>query len=91
MRLHGIAGTHAARQYLSSLTRYSLIHFAFKKLLQRDRIVMLSIMGAVHERHPASPGLCQERLPGIRMFLQFAKVTLSELAPFCRIVLKPFA
>src|ERR1041385_5755582 len=85
----GSGPREAAHHFLSSLTSYSPVYFALKKLLKRDGIVVLGIMGTVHKRYPASTGPLQDEFPGTRMSLQLTKVTLPEGAPFCRIVLKP--
>src|SRR5215472_8402884 len=78
-RLRGLAG------------RSHAFDLVFKKFFERNSIVVLSIMGAVNERHSAPAGARKEWLPRLRVLLQFVEVAPSELAPFRRVVLEPLA
>jgi hypothetical protein len=60
-------------------------------LLERDRVVVLGVLGAEDQGDAASPGSLDELLEGIRTLLEFPGVTLLELVPLLRVVPEPFS
>src|SRR5215831_12737619 len=78
-RLRGLAG------------RSHALDLAFKEFFERNSIVMLSIMGAVNERHSAPASARKEWLPRLRVLLQFAGIAPTEFVPFRGVVLEPLA
>ena len=72
-------------------SRAYALDLAFEEFLERDSIVVLSVMGAVNERHSAPAGASEKWPPRLRVLLQFSEVAPSEFVPFRRIVLEPLA
>src|SRR4051794_12859889 len=59
-------------------------------LLERDRVVVLGVLGAEDQGDVASFGPPDQLLERARTLLEFPGVTLPELVPFLRVVPEPF-
>ena len=60
-----------------------------EKLLERDGIIMLLVLGAVHERHRPVTHMRHELLDRGAVVLEFPEVTSPERAPFRWVVTEP--
>jgi len=56
---------------------------------QRDGVVVLCIVGAVHKRHGAASVRRNNRFHGCGLCIQFLKVPSLKLCPFGRLMAKP--
>jgi hypothetical protein len=56
---------------------------------EHERVVVLFVFGAVHERHRALVEVLAQRGHRVPVRLQLAPVTRLELWPFPRIMVKP--
>src|SRR5579885_282549 len=63
----------------------------FQKLLQRNRLVVRSVLSAKDQRDPAPSRSLSEGPPRLLVAAQLLKVALAKLIPFRRIVAEPLA
>src|SRR6185437_3942010 len=62
-----------------------------QELLERHGIIVLRVVRTVNQSHRSTARSLNDRLPSIRIGLQFHKVSPSEFVPSGRIVTEPFA